>query len=87
MKQEKKTQIANICYAVVSNNFAMFCNPENRGANFSWSRFPDMQEGKCSLQVKMQLPDSQFNEETEKLAKEFGREIAENLVTRAGFIN
>ena len=85
MKQEQKTRIANICYAVVSDNFAMFCNPENRGENFTWDKFPNMQKERCSLQVKMQLKESEFNKEVEELAEKFGNEIAERLIKVAKF--
>jgi hypothetical protein len=90
MKQEQKTRIANICYAVVSDNFAMFCNPKYRGENFTWDKFVDMQADKCRLQVKLQTPESKDpkkDKEIEDLAEKFGREIALKMVTVAGFIN
>jgi uncharacterized protein (DUF2132 family) len=46
-----------------------------------------MQKERCSLQVKMQLKQSEFNNEVEELAEKFGKEIAERLIKVAGFVN
>ena len=88
MKQIKETQIANICYAVVSGNFAMFSNPKNCGPNFQWSRFAEMQEDMLSTDIWIYIPvprNKASKQEIVDTAARFGREIAERLVTRAGF--
>jgi hypothetical protein len=90
MNQNKRYQIANVCYAIVSGNFAMFCNPKYRGDKFKWENFADMQKEHCELHVwlHIQIPkDQKIKKEIEETAANFAYEIAENLVTRAGFIN
>ncbi len=90
MSQSKRYQIANICYAIVSGNFAMFCNPQYRGTNFKWEKFADMQAQHCEIHVwmHMQLPkDPKAKKEIEETAAKFGREIAETLLDRAGFLS
>jgi len=89
MNQSKRYQVANICYAIVGGNFAMFCKADNRGANFKWENFASMQEKHCALHVWMHMPipkDPKIKKEIEETASNFGREIAENLVNRAEFV-
>lgn len=89
MNQSQKTQIANICYAVVSENFAMFCNPKYRGANFTWDKFEDMQVERCQFQVKLQTPepkDPKKDKEMHDLAGKFAREIALRMLEVSGFL-
>jgi hypothetical protein len=89
MKQEKISEIALNCYAIVSGNFATFCNPQNRGENFSWSKFPEMEEKRCRIFIWMYMAppsDEKLREEIAAKAAEFGREIAATLVDKAEFV-
>lgn len=88
MIQSKETKIANICYAIVSGNFAMFCNPKNCGSNFKWSWFVTRQEEQCANDIWIYIPvprNKELKQEIADTAARFGKEIAERLVTRAGF--
>lgn len=88
MRQSKKTEIANVCYAVVSGNFATFCNEKYRGFNFNWENFARMQESQIRTQlwVQISMPENKkMKEEMENLAAQYAREISERLVGQAGF--
>jgi hypothetical protein len=88
MIQSKETKIANICYAIVSGNFAMFCNTKNCGPNFKWSEFAEMQEDMCLTDIWIYIPvprNTKAKQEIKDMAAKFGREIAESLIRRAGF--
>ena len=36
ISDKKRLEIANVCYANVAGEFAMFMNPKCRGPNFTW---------------------------------------------------
>ena len=78
---KKQLEIANVCYANVAGDFAMFTNPKYRGANFSWERFPDMCERHAEgwMFIHGVRGDKQKINDT---AKQYAREIAERLVQR-----
>ena len=82
MISDKKTlEVANICYANVAGQFAMFTNPKYRGPNFTWEWFVEHCEENADLW--MQIHNVRGNkEEINKTAKEFAKEIAERLVYR-----
>jgi len=67
MKKMIESEIALICYACVSSNFAIFCNPKNQGCNFKWENFVNMQKNKMKTQIwlQMSIPEKQ----ADKIAK------------------
>ena len=73
-------QIANICYANVSGEFAAFCNLSNRGANFTWEWFIEHTQDDAEMLVAANF--SRYNQECIDLAKKYSKEIAETLVRR-----
>lgn len=84
MTENKTLTIANCCYAIVAGNFAMFTNPANQGASFTWKDFPDMMAEHCKTDVFMYVRTTKKNtQEIQELAETFGREIAERLLGRA----
>lgn len=87
ISQKKRLEVANIMYACVSGEFALFCNPKMRGPNFDWAKFPDMQERDAFLNLQLQNYKLAGYSGIENLAKEYAREIAERLVSRAGFLD
>jgi hypothetical protein len=79
ISDKKRLEIANVCYANVSGQFAMFCNPKMRGPNFKWDRFADMMEK--SAEHWIHIHNVRGHKETLKqTAKQYAREIAEHLV-------
>lgn len=42
ISDKRRLQIANVCYANVAGEFAIFCNDEMRGPNFKWENFSNM---------------------------------------------
>jgi len=85
LSDKKRLEIANICYAYVAGNFAMFINPINRGANFTWDSFVIMQEKSSSEWMFIQHVKGE-KEEVNTMAKQYANEIATTLVTRAGLL-
>lgn len=85
ISEKKRLVIANIIYANVSSNFALFCNPEMRGSNFDWSKFSDMMvrnvEGWLWLQDYKLRSDKVVG-----LSRQYAREIADRMVCNSGFI-
>ena len=81
ISDKKRLEIANICYANVAGEFAMFNNPKYRGPNFTWDWFP----GHCerNADMWMMLNGVRGHKETiNQTAKTFAKEIAETLVRR-----
>lgn len=71
--------IANICYANVASQFAMFSNPKFRGPNFTWKEFPAMCEEQADLW--MILNNVRGNkEEINSVSRQFAKDIATTLV-------
>ena len=87
MKELHQIRIANQCYAVVSDMFAMFLNDKMRGDKFTWDKFPDMAARICALQVALNVKNAKKDEEKYEIkAEEYGREIATHLIKTAGFV-
>lgn len=89
MKKMIESEIALICYACVSSNFAIFCNPKNQGCNFKWENFVNMQKNKMKTQIwlQMSIPEKQADKiAIENKAMQFASEIATRLVEESGFI-
>lgn len=85
LSNQKLDKISLLCHAVVSNGFARFCNPLNRGANFSWERFPEMMAGQCEDMVF--IHGVKGGQEVKDHARKTGAEIATRMVQEAGFLN
>lgn len=84
LSDRKCEKIALICYANVSSNFAMFCDPAKCGPMFSWAEFAGMMESMAdALMVIHRVKGDR--EQVNTLARKFAREIAEGMVRRAGF--
>lgn len=82
ISEKKRLQIANICYANVACEFAMFTNPKNRGPNFTWERFIERCEESADLWMMVNRvcgPKQTIND----TARQFAREISTTLVERA----
>lgn len=76
---KKSLEIANVCYANVAGEFALFTNPKYRGANFTWEWFIDH----CERMAQSWMLIHGVKGDTEETAKKYAREIAENLVDKA----
>lgn len=90
MKKTLEKEIALICYAYVSSNFANFCNPKNQGSNFKWENFADMQKKRMKTQIwlQMNMPENQAEQVAiENKAMLFANEIATTLVKESEFVN
>ena len=77
-------EVANVCYANVAGQFAMFCNSKYRGPNFTWSDFASMMEEQAGTWMMIHGVRG-HKEDINKQAAQFAREIAQRLVTRAEF--
>lgn len=89
MLKSKRLEITNICYAIVSGNFAICCNPVYRSADFKWEDFAQMQADQCREKVFEYMPTPASEDEKnaiETMVTQFGREVAQILVEHAGFI-
>lgn len=82
ISEKKRLQIANICYANVACEFAMFANPRNRGPGFTWDWFIEHCEGSAEqwMFVNHVCGHKQTINDT---ARRFAREISTTLVERA----
>ena len=84
ISDKKILEVANICYANVAGQFAMFCNSKYRGANFSWSKFATMMEEQADTWMMIHRVRG-HKEDINKQAAQFAREIAERLIIRSEF--
>ena len=84
ISDKKSMEIANVCYANVAGQFAMFCNSKYRGPNFTWAEFADIMEGQADTWMMIHRVRG-HKEDVNKQAALFAREIAERLVIRAEF--
>lgn len=85
LSDKKRLEIANICYANVAGQFAMFINPKFRGSNWDWNRFVGLYEHQSDLWMKVN--DVKGNRKLiDQTAAQFAKEIASTLVTRAGLL-
>lgn len=82
ISERTQLKIANICYASVSGMFARFCNPKNRGPNFTWDFFVEHCEDNADLWLTLQnLRRTKANkDEIDALARQYAGEIARQLV-------
>jgi hypothetical protein len=84
ISDKKIMEVANVCYANVAGQFAMFCNSKYRGPNFTWSDFATMMEKQAETWMMIHRVRG-CKEDINKTAAQFAREIAERLITRAEF--
>lgn len=84
MSKSKDKDVALACYAVVSGMFAMFTNPKNCGAKFTWGGFPEMMKDHCETDIFLYVASSNKSEDIRirALAAKYGLEIATTLVNR-----
>ena len=82
LSDKKKLEIANVCYANVAGEFAMFTNPKYRGPNFTWESFVDGCEKHADLWMFIHHVTGPKKLVTET-AKQYAKEIAARLVKRA----
>ena len=85
LSDKKRLEIANVCYANVAGQFAMFINPKFRGPNWDWNLFVGLCERQSDLWMKVN--DVKGNRKLiDQTAAQFAKEIASTLVTRAGLL-
>lgn len=90
MNRSLEAEVALACYAVVANEFATFCNSENRGTNFKWENFTQWQSDKMRNRIWMYVPEQiipKTKTEVENKAAKFAKEIATRLVEASGFVH
>lgn len=82
LSDKKKLQIANICYANVSGQFALFANPKNRGPDFTWDWFIKHCEENADLWMIIHHVYGTRGDVTSinETAKQMCSEIAKHLV-------
>ena len=78
-------RIANVCYAYVAGNFAMFTNDKFRGPKFSWKDFPDMMHDQSKNWLFISNI-STTNPSYVSYAQTTAKEIATTLVRHAGLM-
>ena len=81
LSDKKRLEIANVCYANVAGEFAMFTNPKYRGPNFTWEWFIEHCEENADLWMSIHnvCGAKKLIDET---AKQMAKEIATTLVKR-----
>lgn len=79
VSQKKKLEIANICYANVSADFAMMINPKFRGDKFTWEGWVSRMQREADLWLILNAVEGNTTV-NESLAREYAKEIAERLV-------
>lgn len=86
MKRQNLIALNVWCY--ISNYFALFVNPVSRGPNFKWEKFPEMAQDYCKTMWAFSgLSDTSRNKRKElEFISKISKEIAENLIKRAGLI-
>lgn len=89
MKKNRQEFIALNIWCYVANHFSRFVNPENRGVNFTWDKFPKLAQSYCetNMWVATGLCDTTKNEKEElEFIRATSKKIAEDLVENAGFL-
>lgn len=85
--ENDQLKIANACYAMVLGRFADMLNPDMRGANFSWEKFPTMMADTCAAELCLYIDFQDWPKTTvdefQNLARQYGREISGRLTERA----
>jgi hypothetical protein len=85
ISEKKRLEIANLCYAHVAGEFAMFMNPRHRGPNFTWEWWIKHCEESADNWVF--IHNIRGHQETIKqTAKQCSREFALRLIDRAGIL-
>jgi hypothetical protein len=85
ISDKKRLEIANICYANVAGEFAMFMNPKYRGDKFTWDWW--VKHCEDSAVDWMFIHNVRGHKETVKeTAKQYALEIAQRLASRAGLV-
>lgn len=83
ISKTKQLEIANVCYANVAGQFAIFNNPKYRGPNFKWENFSDqcVREADLWMMIHAVYSNSSKNkDEINDRAREYAKEIADRLV-------
>jgi hypothetical protein len=85
LSDKKKMEIANVCYANVAGDFAMFTNEKCRGPSFKWEDFPQMMERSAQywMMIHAVYDPRVSGAEVDECAASMAREIAEKLIERA----
>jgi hypothetical protein len=87
MNKNRQNMIALHIWCYVAKYFSRFVNPENRGPNFTWSKFPILAQNYCetNMWVASGLADTTKNEKEElEFIRATSKKIAEELVENAG---
>jgi hypothetical protein len=82
ISDRKRLEVANVCYANVAGEFAIFTNPRYRGANFTWEWFIKHCEENADLWMMIHNVRGK-KDVINETARRFAVEIAENLVDKA----
>lgn len=79
---KKQLEIANVCYANVAGQFAIFNNPKYRGPNFKWENFSEhcVKEADLWMIIHHVYGTSKNKAEIDQRAREYAKEIADRLV-------
>lgn len=83
ISKTKQLEIANVCYANVAGQFAMFNNPKYRGPNLKWENFSDhcVREADLWMIIHHVYNGSTKNKnEIDDRARQYAKEIADRLV-------
>lgn len=83
LSQKKKLEIANICYANVSSDFAMMLNTKYQGSKFTWEGWVKRMQRESDLWLILNVVKGN-TKANEALAREYTKEIAERLVELSG---
>ena len=85
ISDKKRLEIANICYANVAGEFAMFMNPKYRGPTFTWDWWIE-HCGESAVDWMLINGVRGHKETVKATAKQYALEIAERLTERAGLV-
>lgn len=83
ISKNQQMHVANVCYANIASQFAMFNNPKFRGENFTWEWWIDNCERDATLWMmtaNVRAKTAKDKPELDALAKRYAREIATTLV-------
>lgn len=87
MNKNRQNTIALHIWVYVANYFSRFINPEYRGVNFTWNKFPAMAQSYCetNMWIATGLSDTSKNKKEElEFIRVTSKKIAEDLVENAG---
>lgn len=82
ISKTKQLEIANVCYANVAGQFAMFNNPKYGGPNFKWAIFSEhcVSEADTWMFIHHVYGKSKNKNEVDDRARQYAKEIADRLV-------